>query len=52
MHGSSSVPQDLLEEIRKFGGQMKETYGVPVERSRRRSSTAAQGHMTPTSGWR
>jgi fructose-bisphosphate aldolase class II len=31
MHGSSSVPQDLLEEIRKFGGQMKETYGVPVE---------------------
>ena len=31
MHGSSSVPQDLLEEIRKHGGQMKETYGVPVE---------------------
>jgi fructose-bisphosphate aldolase, class II len=30
MHGSSSVPQDLLEIIRKFGGQMKETYGVPV----------------------
>jgi fructose-bisphosphate aldolase class II len=31
MHGSSSVPQDLLEEIRRFGGAMKETYGVPVE---------------------
>jgi fructose-bisphosphate aldolase class II len=31
MHGSSSVPQELLEEIRKFGGEMKETYGVPVE---------------------
>jgi fructose-bisphosphate aldolase class II len=31
MHGSSSVPQDLLEEIRAYGGQMKETYGVPVE---------------------
>ena len=31
MHGSSSVPQDLLEEIRKYGGDMKETYGVPVE---------------------
>ena len=31
MHGSSSVPQDLLSEIRGFGGQMKETYGVPVE---------------------
>jgi fructose-bisphosphate aldolase class II len=31
MHGSSSVPQDLLDEIRQFGGDMKETYGVPVE---------------------
>ena len=31
MHGSSSVPQDLLEVIREFGGDMKETYGVPVE---------------------
>jgi fructose-bisphosphate aldolase, class II len=31
MHGSSSVPQNLLEEIRKHGGNMKETYGVPVE---------------------
>ena len=30
MHGSSSVPQELLAEIRQFGGQMKETYGVPV----------------------
>ncbi len=31
MHGSSSVPQDLLEIIRQHGGDMKETYGVPVE---------------------
>ena len=31
MHGSSSVTQDLLQEIRKHGGEMKETYGVPVE---------------------
>jgi len=30
MHGSSSVPQDLLAEIRQYGGSMKETYGVPV----------------------
>ena len=30
MHGSSSVPQDLLEQIRQYGGNMKETYGVPV----------------------
>jgi fructose-bisphosphate aldolase class II len=25
------VPQELLAEIREFGGDMKETYGVPVE---------------------
>ena len=31
MHGSSSVPQDLLAEIREFGGDMKPTFGVPVE---------------------
>jgi fructose-bisphosphate aldolase, class II len=31
MHGSSSVPQDLLDIIRANGGDMKETYGVPVE---------------------
>jgi fructose-bisphosphate aldolase class II len=30
MHGSSSVPQEWLEIIRKFGGDIKETYGVPV----------------------
>ncbi len=31
MHGSSSVPQDLLAIINEYGGKMKETYGVPVE---------------------
>jgi fructose-bisphosphate aldolase class II len=31
MHGSSSVPQELLAEIREFGGEFGETYGVPVE---------------------
>ena len=31
MHGSSSVPQEYLAEIREFGGEMRETYGVPVE---------------------
>ena len=35
MHGSSSVPQDLLAIIREFGGNMKETYGVPVEEIQR-----------------
>ncbi len=31
MHGSSSVPQELLEIINEFGGEIRETYGVPVE---------------------
>jgi fructose-bisphosphate aldolase class II len=31
MHGSSSVPQELQAEFRKYGGDMKETWGVPVE---------------------
>ena len=35
MHGSSSVPQELLEIIRQYGGEMKETYGVPVEEIQR-----------------
>jgi fructose-bisphosphate aldolase class II len=35
MHGSSSVPQELLEIINKYGGKMKETYGVPVEEIQR-----------------
>ena len=34
MHGSSSVPQEWLQVIREFGGEMKETYGVPVEEIR------------------
>jgi fructose-bisphosphate aldolase class II len=34
MHGSSSVPQEWLDVIREFGGNMKETYGVPVEEIR------------------
>ncbi len=31
MHGSSSVPQEWLAVINEFGGDIKETYGVPVE---------------------
>ncbi len=31
LHGSSSVPQEWLTVIREFGGDIKETYGVPVE---------------------
>jgi len=31
MHGSSSVPQEWLKVINQFGGEIPETYGVPVE---------------------
>jgi fructose-bisphosphate aldolase class II len=31
MHGSSSVPQEWLTILREHGGDIKETYGVPVE---------------------
>ena len=31
MHGSSSVPQEWLQAIREHGGEIRETYGVPVE---------------------
>jgi fructose-bisphosphate aldolase, class II len=35
MHGSSSVPQEWLKVIREYGGDIKETYGVPVEEIQR-----------------
>ncbi|ASC74336.1 Fructose-bisphosphate aldolase class 2 [Halomicronema hongdechloris C2206] len=31
MHGSSSVPQEWLDMINQYGGQIPETYGVPIE---------------------
>ena len=34
MHGSSSVPQEWLAIIREHGGDIKETYGVPVDEIR------------------
>src|ERR1700712_1555411 len=35
MHGSSSVPQDLQDEINKYGGEMPQTWGVPLEEIQR-----------------
>lgn len=35
MHGSSSVPQHLQDIINEFGGQIKQTWGVPVEEIQR-----------------
>jgi fructose-bisphosphate aldolase, class II len=31
MHGSSSVPKDLQDIVNKYGGHLKETWGVPIE---------------------
>ena len=35
MHGSSSVPQEWLDILRQYGGDIPETYGVPVEEIQR-----------------
>jgi fructose-bisphosphate aldolase, class II len=35
MHGSSSVPQELQDMINKYGGKLKQTWGVPVEEIQR-----------------
>lgn len=35
MHGSSSVPQELQDVINKYGGRIKQTWGVPVEEIQR-----------------
>jgi len=35
MHGSSSVPRELVDIINRYGGQMKESWGVPVEEIQR-----------------
>jgi fructose-bisphosphate aldolase, class II len=35
MHGSSSVPQELQDLINKYGGKMKQTWGVPAEEIQR-----------------
>lgn len=35
MHGSSSVPKDLIDQVNRFGGKMRETFGVPVEEIKR-----------------
>jgi len=31
MHGSSSVPQELQEAFNRFGGEMPQTWGVPID---------------------
>jgi fructose-bisphosphate aldolase class II len=35
MHGSSTVPQDLQDIINQYGGEMPQTWGVPIEEIQR-----------------
>ena len=35
MHGSSSVPQELQDIINKYGGEIRQTWGVPIEEIQR-----------------
>jgi len=35
MHGSSSVPRELVDIVNKYGGALKESYGVPVDQIQR-----------------
>jgi fructose-bisphosphate aldolase class II len=35
MHGSSSVPQELQDLINRYGGQIRQTWGVPIEEIQR-----------------
>ena len=40
LHGSSSVPQDLVAIINKYGGQLKDAIGIPEDQLRRAASSA------------
>lgn len=35
MHGSSSVPQEILQEVNRYGGKIRQTWGVPVSEIQR-----------------
>ena len=40
LHGASSVPQEFVNEINKYGGQMPDAVGIPEEQLRRAASLA------------
>jgi len=40
LHGSSSVPQDLVAIINQYGGEMKDSIGIPEEQLRRAATSA------------
>lgn len=40
LHGSSSVPQEYVEMINKYGGALKDSIGIPEEQLRRAAKSA------------
>ena len=40
LHGSSSVPQDIVAEINHYGGQLKDSIGIPEDQLRQASKSA------------
>jgi len=40
LHGASSVPQDIVDEINKYGGRLENTAGIPEEQLRRAAQSA------------
>lgn len=40
LHGSSSVPQDLVAMVNKYGGKMKDAIGIPEEQLRKAALSA------------
>ena len=40
LHGASSVPQEFVEEINKYGGKMPDAVGIPEEQLRKAASMA------------
>ena len=40
LHGASSVPQDIVEEINQFGGKLKDSMGIPEDQLRAAAKSA------------
>lgn len=40
LHGASSVPQDIVAEINHYGGQLKDSIGIPEEQLRKAAASA------------
>ncbi len=40
LHGSSSVPQDIVDQINKYGGKIKDSVGIPEDQLRQAAKSA------------